>query len=279
MTHANLVAAGWANFFQGYIPGLWQFQLGERKRAVVAFLSCALVFAAGYFFVRDRLFYYALISPDRDSPFAVVLRFLPVMNLPEMLNLPCTALATIFGFESGYTAERLWRMPRDCEHIGAWLTAASGMLAACWAADGQWRYRLRSSGRSSQSPVNPALAAGLSWLVPGLGHWRAGQRDKGVLVGIAVALVFALGLLMSQGHGVDRPTYPVWWIGQDLFGGGTLVAALVTGPWQMLGYPPYLEAGIVLCTVAGMMNLVVMVDAYTVAERATFPAPAPAEAR
>ena len=29
--------------------------------------------------------------------------------------------------------------------------------------------------------------------------------------------------------------------------------------------------GIVLCTVAGMMNLVVMVDAYTIAERATFP--------
>ena len=35
--------------------------------------------------------------------------------------------------------------------------------------------------------------------------------------------------------------------------------------------PIDLDLGIVLCTVAGLMNLVVMCDAYTVAERSVFP--------
>jgi hypothetical protein len=275
MTQGNLVAAGWGMFLEGFVPGLWHFRLGDRKRAVLAFASCALLFAFGYVFVRDRLFYYALLSPDRDSPFALVLRFLPVFNLPEMLNWPCTALAQVLGFHSGFEGERIQRMPRDFEHLGSWITAASGMLAAFWAADAQWRLRLLLGRRSPVSPINPALAAGLSWLVPGLGHWRAGQRDKGVLVGMAVVLVFATGLVASQGHAVDRGIAPVWWIGQDLFGGGCLFTSLVTAPWKFLDSPPYLDLGIVLCTVAGMMNLVVMVDAYTIAERATFPPATP----
>jgi len=90
-------------------------------------------------------------------------------------------------------------------------------------------------------------------------------------MGVAVAIVFALGLAFSHGHAVDRATYSVWWIGQNLFGGGSLFAALVTGPLRMEGAPPNLDLGVVLCTVAGLMNLVVMVDAYTVAERSVFP--------
>jgi len=35
--------------------------------------------------------------------------------------------------------------------------------------------------------------------------------------------------------------------------------------------PANLDLGTVLCTVAGLMNLVVMVDAFTVAERSVFP--------
>src|SRR5690349_12690625 len=182
MSEAPMAPAGWPMFLQGFVPGLWHFRMGDRRRAVLAFVSCAVVFALGFAFVQDRLFYYSLFQVDRDSAFALPLRILPVANLPEMLNLPCTALGTIYSFEPGPTAERIWRMPRDFEHAGSWLTAASGMLAAFWAADAQWRRRLLLGRRSSQSPVNPALAAGLSCLVPGLGHWRAGQRDKGVLV-------------------------------------------------------------------------------------------------
>jgi hypothetical protein len=77
--------------------------------------------------------------------------------------------------------------------------------------------------------------------------------------------------LFSHGHAVDRATYSVWWIGQNLCGGGSLFAALVTGPLRNEVAPVNVDLGIVLCTVAGLMNLVVMIDAFTVAERSVFP--------
>jgi hypothetical protein len=166
-------------------------------------------------------------------------------------------------------------MPRDLEHLGGFLTGASGMMAAFWSAAAHWDLRVkRDGGDEAPKPIaNPALCAALSWLVPGLGHAKAGQKDKGMLMGAAVLIVFALGLLFSQGHGVDRASASVWWIAQNLFGGGSLFAALVTAPMQM-GSVLHLDLGVILCTVAGLMILVVMVDAYTVADRSVFPVPA-----
>ncbi|MEO6593367.1 MAG: DUF6677 family protein [Planctomycetota bacterium] len=266
---------GWGPFLLGFVPGLLQFQLGQHRRAIVAFASCTAVFFVGWVLVRERLFYWALVTPDNTG--SAILRtaaqFGFPLTLPEILNLPANAIGAILAFDGTPTGERLWRMPRDLEHIGGFLTGASGMLAAFWSAAGHWELRLRRDGREgTPAPVaNPALCAGLSWLVPGLGHARAGQKDKGLLVGLAVVIVFAMGLLFSQGHAVDRANASVWWIGQNLFGGGSLFAALVTGPWAMDFAPPNLDPGIVLCTVAGLMNLVVMVDAFTIAERSALP--------
>jgi len=273
---------GWGTFCAGFVPGLLQYQLGQKQRAGLAFGSCFVLFFAGWLVVGERLFYWALLTPDSPPPpnpgpstLQILARVGFPLTLPEILNAPANALGAILAWDSSSTGERLWRMPRSFEHVCGWLTAASGMLATFWAAAGQWDLRLRrDGGETPPVPVaNPALCAGLSWLVPGLGHARAGQRDKGVLMGLAVVIVFAMGLLFSHGHAVDRATYSVWWIGQNLFGGGSLFAALVTGPLRMEAAPPNLDLGVVLCTVAGLMNLVVMVDAFTVAERSAFPLP------
>jgi hypothetical protein len=272
---------GLTPFLAGFVPGLLQFRLGQRGLALAAFVSCTVLFFAGWIVVGERLFYWALLTPGNgDSPVVRVLARcgLPI-SLPELLNLPANAIGALLAFDGSPTGERMWRLPRAGEHIAGFLTAASGMLAAFWAAAGQWEMRLRrDGGADAPRPIaNPALCAALSWLVPGLGHARAGQKDKGVVMGLAVAAVFALGLVVSHGHAVDRATYSVWWIGQNLFGGGSLFAALVTGPWRSESAPLHLDLGIVLCTVAGLMNLVVMVDAFTVAERSVFPVK-PAEA-
>lgn len=272
---------GWGPFFMGFVPGLLQLQLGQKPRAVVAIASCTVVFFAGWLVVGERLFYWALVVPDASTETLRNLARIGLpLTLPELLNLPANALGAILAFDGTPSGERLWRMPRDCEHVAGWFTAASGMLAAFWSAAGHWQLRLRrDGGESPASPVaDPALCAGLSWLVPGLGHARAGQKDKGILMGVAVAIVFAMGLLFAHGHAVDRATASVWWIGQNLFGGGTLFAAFVTSPMQMESAPAHLDLGVVLCTVAGLMNLVVMVDAYTVAERSVFPIKTPAAA-
>ncbi|HEB53902.1 MAG TPA: hypothetical protein ENI87_11675 [bacterium] len=268
---------GWGPFLMGFVPGLLQFQLGQKARAAAAFLSCTALFFAGWVVVGERLFYWGLSNPDDSGSVASTLSRFGLAVLPEVLNLPGNLVGALLAFDGSPEGLRLERMPRDFEHICGFLTAASGMLAAFWAAQAHWELRLRrdlrpAEGESRPAPTaDPALCAALSWLVPGLGHARAGQKDKGVAMGIAVLVVFALGLLVSSGHAVDRANYMVWWIGQNLFGGGSLFAALVTGPMQSAGTPIDLDLGIVLCTVAGLMNLVVMCDAYTVAERSVFP--------
>jgi len=83
--------------------------------------------------------------------------------------------------------------------------------------------------------------------------------------------------VVSEGHAVDCGQAPVWWIGQQLFGGGALVCALLFGPLQATHYVADLDLGIVLTTVAGFMNLVIMVDAYTIAERQGLAAARPPE--
>ncbi|MFY9344148.1 MAG: DUF6677 family protein [Planctomycetota bacterium] len=274
---------GWGPFLAGFVPGLLQFQLGQKQRAVLAFVSCTALFFAGWLLVRERLFYWALLTGDTppgggDSTVRTLARFGLPLTFPELLNLPANALGALLAWDGSAMGERMWRLPRPLEHLGGFLTGASGMLAAFWSAAGHWELRRRrDAGTDGPQPVaDPALCAALSWLVPGLGHARAGQKDKGMLMGGAVVAVFAMGLLFSQGHAFDRATASVWWIGQNLFGGGSLFAALVTAPMRMQGAPANLDLGVVLCTVAGLMNLVVMVDAFTVAERSVFPVkPAP----
>ncbi len=275
MNETAVPAPGWATFFHGWVPGLWHFRAGDRRAALLAFVPCVVLFAAGFAIVQDRIFYYAMTPEGGTGWFSTAIFWLARLGfptcLPELLNWPCTAVGALLTFDGSYEGYRLWRMPRDLEHLGGWLSGASGMLAAFWAADAQFRASVHQAGRKAQGAVAPAMAAGLSWILPGLGHVRAGQKDKGVLMGLAVLLVFAAGLVASEGHAVDRPLMPVWWIGQNLCGLGSLFAALVTAPLPMASTVAGLDLGIVLCTVAGLMNLVVMVDAYTVAERAAVP--------
>ena len=189
---------GWGTFLAGFVPGLLQYQLGQKGRALAALVSCTALFFAGWVIVGERLFYWALLTPD-DNTSALVrnaARFGLPLSLPELLNLPANALGAILCFDGSAPGERLWRLPRAGEHIGGFLTGASGMLAAFWSAAGHWeRRRRRDGGMDAPAPVaDPALCAGLSWLVPGLGHARAGQKDKGLLMGAAVLVVFVLGL-------------------------------------------------------------------------------------
>jgi TM2 domain-containing membrane protein YozV len=276
---------GWPTFLAGFVPGLLQFRLGQTGRALLAFVSCTALFFVGWLLVRERLFYWALLTPDSPAPNQggdSVVRLASrygglTLTLPELLNWPANTIGSLFAFDASPMGERAWRLPRPMEHIGGFLTGASGMLAAFWSAAGHWELRRRRDGGldGPRAVADPALCAALSWLVPGLGQMRAGQRDKGMLMGAAVLIVFALGLWFSEGHAVDRGTYSVWWIGQNLCGGGSLFAALVTAPLEAQQAPLYADLGVVLCTVAGLMNLVVMIDAFTVAERSVFPVQAP----
>lgn len=244
------------------LPGAAHFALGRPARGAAALLSTMVLFFVGWSIIHDRLWFFAFVTPS--GMFEPVLRVVPLHLLPEGLNVAAAATASLLrDTTEPFAAERLMRMPVVGEHWAMMLTGASGVLSVLWAADAHWLSR----GVRARA-ITPALAAFWSWVLPGLGHALAGQKSKGVLMGIAVAVVFALGMVIARGHGVDRQFFGLWWSGAALFFPGLAVVSLWTGPLELSGeIPNLLEYGVALCTCSGLMNAMVMSDAYSVAEQ------------
>ena len=101
----------------------------------------------------------------------------------------------------------------------------------------------------------------LAWLVPGLGHVAQRRYAHAAYFGGLVLGAFALGVWLSEGSAVSTVRYPYHVYGQ--YGAG-LPAYLAS----LLGETPTgrtidrAELGLVFTTVAGILNVVVMVDAY-----------------
>lgn len=242
------------------VPGLAHFLLGRPLRGSIALASCVGLFVAGYLILQDRIWVVEMITPGKTG-LSSWLRIVPFTLLPESPNLGCSIVAGMMREVDTPDGLRLLRMPREMEHIGFLLTGSSGILACLWAADAHWLAQERTTR------VQPVWAAGLSWLIPGAGHAAVGQKSKGAVMGAAVCITFLFGLIFSMGHAVDRAHYAAWWVGESFCGGPMILSSLVTAPMKFSEFPAYMDLGVALCTVAGFMNVIVMVDAYTVAER------------
>jgi hypothetical protein len=106
-----------------------------------------------------------------------------------------------------------------------------------------------------------------SWAVPGAGHLWLGRRAKGLVFLVALPIMFAIGLAI---HGRLFPfdlSDPLVGLAAlaDVGSGAVFVAA------RMLGYGAgdvravTYEYGNAFLIVAGLLNLLVVIDAYDVA--------------
>lgn len=150
---------------------------------------------------------------------------------------------------------------------------------------------------SSQAPTNgfDPVAGLLALLLPGLGHAIQGQVRRGVLVGVGVLGLFFSGLFIGGIDSVDQKEDPLWFIAQapvgvmafgvnhvhqsfykgtdpnrngmrrTLFPGESLDA---NGRIVQGGNPPMQrslarvhEMGILLTAVAGLLNVIAIIDA------------------
>jgi hypothetical protein len=112
----------------------------------------------------------------------------------------------------------------------------------------------------------PALCA-VAWLVPGAGHLWLGRRPKGLVFLIILPLIFAIGLAL-QGRifpfqfseplvglaaladvGIGLPYFLAWVFG---LGAGSVIEATY-------------EYGNTFLIVAGLLNVLVVIDAYDIA--------------
>ncbi|MBL8763465.1 MAG: hypothetical protein JNM07_04265 [Phycisphaerae bacterium] len=143
------------------------------------------------------------------------------------------------------------------------------------------------------------VAFALAFLIPGLGHAYLGQARRGVMIGIGVLGLFISGLFIGGVDSVDRREDFFWFLGQALVGPVAFGVDYyhqnhlkVTDPGSNVPRsprpnekrlpdgtaapldaskgerPPYSkslgranELGTLYTTVAGMMNLICMIDA------------------
>ncbi len=133
------------------------------------------------------------------------------------------------------------------------------------------------SGADAQSAAPPApLVALAGWLVPGSGYWLIGQKKRAFVIGVSVIVLFLLGVLVAGVAVVEAPNFS---------GGGSLVGRVLQKPWflgQVMTGPIGLisawiggtvaddypaakarlgEIGTLYTAVAGMLNLLAIIDA------------------
>jgi hypothetical protein len=120
----------------------------------------------------------------------------------------------------------------------------------------------------------PPLVVLAGWLCPGGGYLLLGQRGRAATVGLTIVIIFVLGLLIggirvvepfsidAAGGGLlwqiqQKP----WFIGQVLNGPIALITAHFSAtPGLPVSHARSWEIGTLYTAVAGMLNLMAMID-------------------
>ncbi len=126
--------------------------------------------------------------------------------------------------------------------------------------------RSRHQAAPAGRPVAICIAA---WLVPGLGHWLLKRKARALILFLAIAGMFVLGVLMQgQFFAFTSPSYL-----ERLGFLGELCAGLPMPFASFFGYaggnPFFVSAdyGTAYLVSAGMLNLLAILDAYDIALR------------
>ncbi len=128
-----------------------------------------------------------------------------------------------------------------------------------------------SDSRAVPAPrdsLRGAAAALMAWLWPGLGHLFLRRRGKGLLLMASILLLFVLGVGMDsrlQLHlGFEDPLALLFSLAQMGVGAPYLLARLLGYEAGLVTSPSY-EYGNTFTAVAGLLNILVLLDALDTA--------------
>ncbi len=131
---------------------------------------------------------------------------------------------------------------------------------------------------SKPTALRVSIAGFLAWLLPGLGHIVIGDRKRGIVILVTIAATFWSGVAIGgAGATVDPENKKLWFMAQILAGGHTLAGyglhRSVINSLPPSDKPPYLahwlsaEIAVHYTGVAGLLNILVILDAMSRAER------------
>ena len=114
--------------------------------------------------------------------------------------------------------------------------------------------------------VPPSVVWFVSWLVPGGGHLVQGRRQKGLVFLVAIPTMFGLGLALEGRLFPFDFTQPLVGLAAvaNLAIGLPYVAASVLGLGSGTATAAAYEYGNAFLIVAGLLNMLVALDAYDV---------------
>lgn len=230
------------------VPGAGHLYLGKARIALLAFVVIEGLYLLGVVLSKGMFLEY--LPAEMRTRFAAVLT-------PEAGNLGALLLHQAkFGY--GMSLPRPWPATMD---IGTALTAASGLLNVLLASHAHFEAR-RPASDSPTAIVGPGSAATAAFLIPGLGHFLQGRKARGLVVFLALVGLFLLGSFLAEGANLDRERHFYYWAGQFLLGAPALITEFAFGHPRVQHDIAYADAGVVLGCVAGMLNVLAMLDVY-----------------
>ena len=120
--------------------------------------------------------------------------------------------------------------------------------------------------RSKENAILLLMTVGLlSWFLPGGGYFFLKEKKRAVIIFITVVLLFCMGLYIGSIGVVDPIGAKPWYLAQIMNSPMVAVLGHLTAPG---GYPVYgrpNEIGQIYTAVAGLLNLLCIVNAVYLA--------------
>jgi hypothetical protein len=108
---------------------------------------------------------------------------------------------------------------------------------------------------------NPYLVGVLAWLIPGAGHWFLGRRRQAVIMGVSIVATFVLGVLLGGIEMIGPQASVPWFLAQILTGIPAIIGVVLQNPNLPPGVGRGVDLGQVYSGVAGLLNLLCVLDA------------------
>ena len=244
-----------------FVPGLGHLYLGRVGLGLLAFALIEGVYLAGYFLSEGLAF--SFLDPELRGRMAVALS-------PEVGNLG----GLVWHFSTagfGPTEPVPWP---PWIRLGYLLTSLSGLLNACLMVHVHLLARRDPALEARGGLGRPAFQVFLAWLFPGLGHWAQGRKLRGAIVAGLLVGLFVLGCVLCEWTNLSRERHFYYWAGQFLLGLPAMGAELLGFDRPVADAIPYVDAGLLFGCVAGLLNVLAMLDVYAQAEADLLEAPA-----
>jgi TM2 domain-containing membrane protein YozV len=234
-----------ATLLAWFVPGAGHLYLGQFGAALLGFVLVAGLFGLGLRLSGGMTFEY--LDPELRGTFS------PLLS-PEAGTLGGFVWQMRHhGFGTG--------MPRvfpETAALGSALCGIAGVLNVVWMVSAHLYAR---TGRLAASFL-PARRLGWAWLVPGLGHLLQGRRRRAAVVFALLVGMFVVGTWLAEATNLSRERHFYYWAGQFMLGLPALGAEAWLGNARVTEHIPYVEAGLVYGCVAGLLNVLAMIDVY-----------------